>query len=170
MPPLALPQVPNGTNLFIDANILVYALAGRSAECLQLLERCSREEITGICSYSVILDATHQFMLAEARTKGHIPATQNNPARYLKNHPVIVASLRDYWTNVQRVFSLNLLFLETEETILRQAQVERQNAGLLTIDSVIVASMKEYGIPMLATGDQDFNRINGIQVFRPTDL
>ena len=52
----------------------------RSAECLTFLERCSREEVTDICSYAVFLDATHQFMMAEARAKGQIRAGQNNPA------------------------------------------------------------------------------------------
>lgn len=170
MPLQPLPQVPNGANVFLDANILVYAIGGRSAECLALLERCSREEVTGICSYSVLLDATHQFLLAEARAKGHIPAGQNNPARYLKNHPATVMALRDYWTNAQRLFSLNLLILETEESVFRRSQLERQSAGLLTIDSIIVASMREYGIPILATGDNDFGRVNGIRVFQPTDL
>lgn len=170
MAPQPLPQVPNGTNLFIDANILVSALGGRSAQCLAFLERCSREEVTGLCAYSVLLEAVHQFMVAEARAKGHIPLGQNNPGGYLKRHPAIVVALQDYWLETQRLLSLNLLFLDLEEGILRQSQLERQAAGLLTTDSVVVAFMREYGIATLATGDSDFNRVNGIQVFAPTDL
>jgi predicted nucleic acid-binding protein len=170
MPVQPLPQVPNGTNLFIDANILVSAIGGRSAQCLAFLERCSREEVTGVCSYSVFLDVVHQFMVAEARAKGHIPAGQNNPAKYLKRHPAIIIALQDYWVEARRAFALNLLFLDMEENILRQAHVERQAAGLLTTDSVIVAFMREYGIEALASGDSDFDRVNGIQVFAPTDL
>jgi hypothetical protein len=30
--------------------------------------------------------------------------------------------------------------------------------------------MREYGIGALASGDGDFDRVNGIQVFAPTDL
>lgn len=170
MPPQPLPHVPNGTNLFIDANILVYAIGGRSLECRTLLERCSREEITGICSYSSIIDATHQFMVLEAKAKGQIPAGQNNPARFLKDHPPIVRALRDYWTHTERIFRLNLLLLESEEKILRRAEVERRHTGLLTMDSVIVASMREYGVLAIASGDHDFERVNGIQIFRPTDI
>ncbi len=170
MPPQPLPQVANGTNLFIDANILVYAIEGRSAECRVLLERCSREEVTGICSYSVIIETIHRFMLAEARTTGQIPAGQQNPAKYLRDHPDIVRTLRGYWASAQRIFSLNLLFLETEEKILRRAQIERQSAGLLTNDSVIVACMREYDIRALASSDLDFERVGRIQVFQPTDL
>ena len=168
MPPL--PQIPNGSNLFVDANILVYAIEGRSAECHALLERCSREEITGICSYSVVIEATYQFMVSEARKKGHLPAEGGNPGRFLKAHPEIIGALRDYWVDAERIFSLNLLFLEADEPILRQAQVERQNAGLRPMDSVIVSCMRTYGIPMLATRDVDFNRVNGIHVYQPTDI
>jgi len=170
MSPQPLLQIPNGTNVFLDANILVYALGGRSAECLTFLERCSREEVTGICSYAVLLEAAHQFMVAEARAKGQIPPGQNNPAQYLRNHPAIIKTLRDYWTNVQRILSLNLLILEIGESIFRRAQVERENEGLRSMDSVIVASMREYGIATLATNDGDFNSVSGLQVFRPTDV
>jgi predicted nucleic acid-binding protein len=170
MPPQPITQIPNGTNIFIDANILVYGIEKRSAECLGLLERCSREEVIGICSYTVIVEVIHRLMVAEARAGGHIPGGQNNPARYLREHPEIVRALRSYWTDAQRIFSMNLLFLETEENILRRAQIERQNHGLLTNDSTIVACMREYGILTLASRDSDFDRVNGIQVFAPTDI
>jgi len=109
-------------------------------------------------------------MIAEARTKGYLQRAGGGPAKFLKENPEIVKSLRDYWTDSQRIFSLNLLFLEAEEPILQQAQVERETAGLRTIDSVIVSCMRTYGIPMLATNDGDFDRVAGIQVFQPTDL
>ena len=110
------------------------------------------------------------MMIADARQKGHLPATTSKPAKYLGQHPELIASLRDYWTDVQRVLSLNLLFLECEDSILRQAQIERQDAGLLTNDSVIVSFMRLYGIQALATHDADFNSVNGIQVFTPSDI
>jgi len=167
---MPLPAIPNGSDLFVDANILVYAIERRSAECRALLERCSREEITGICSYSVLIEATYQLMVAEARRKGHLPAVGGNPGKFLRQNPVIASVLRDYWIDVDRIFSLNLLFLEADEPILRQAQIERENAGLLPMDSVIVSCMRSYGVSMLATRDADFERVNGIQVYQPTDI
>jgi predicted nucleic acid-binding protein len=125
---------------------------------------------TLICSYSVIIEATHQFMIAEARMKGYLPQMGGAPARFLRENPEVVKSLRDYWTDSERIFSLNLLFLEAEVPVLRQAQIERESAGLRTIDSVIVSCMRLYGIPMLATKDRDFDSITGIQVFQPTDI
>lgn len=168
MPPLT--SIPNGSNLFLDANILVYGIERRSAECRTLLERCSREEVTGICSYSVIIEATYQFLVSEARKKGYLTDGGGGPRKFFKEHPEAIRAFRDYWTDAERIFSLNLLTLEADEPILRQAQIERQNAGLLPMDSLIVAYMRTYGIPMLATRDNDFGRVNGIQVFEPSDI
>jgi predicted nucleic acid-binding protein len=170
MPPQPIPQIPNRTNVFIDANVFIYGIERASAECYGLLERCSREEVVGVSNYTVILEVIHRLMLADARATGQLPAGQGNPARYLREHPEIVRALQNYWTDAQRIFSLNLLFLETEESILRRAQIERQNVGLLTNDSTIIACMREYGILTLASSDSDFDRVNGIQVFAPTDI
>ena len=56
------------------------------------------------------------------------------------------------------------------ETIIRNAQIVRQEAGLLTNDSMIVAAMREYGLSFLASNDADFERVRDITVFKPTDL
>ena len=170
MPPEPLPRIPTASDVFVDSNILVYAIEGRSPQCLSLLERCLREKVTGICSYSVVIEATHQFMISDARKNGLLPAPGRSPAKYLKEHPQIVRSLRAYWADAQRIFSLNLLFLEADEAILKQAQLEREDTGLRTMDSVIVSHMREYGIGMLATNDADFERVAGIHVFQPTDI
>ncbi len=50
------------------------------------------------------------------------------------------------------------------------AQAERVNGGLLTIDSVIVAAMREYGVSRIATNDGQFDAVAGISVYSPTDV
>jgi predicted nucleic acid-binding protein len=68
------------------------------------------------------------------------------------------------------MLALNLLFMPVNETIIRNAQTVRQEAGLLTNDSMIVAAMREYGLSFLASNDSDFERVPDITVFKPTDL
>jgi predicted nucleic acid-binding protein len=68
------------------------------------------------------------------------------------------------------MLALNLLFMPVNETIIRNAQTVRQEAGLLTNDSMIVAGMREYGLSFLASNDADFERVRDITVFKPTDL
>jgi len=162
-----LDAVPNGSDVLIDANLLVYGLSAKSAQCKRLLERCSVEEITGITLFEAVNNATHQFMKAEALAKG---LCAQKVVKHLSEHPEQVKLLTDYWTNTQRILALNLVFLPVEEILIRGAQNERVNAGLLTNDSIIIAAMRAWGIFRLASNDQMFDTVAGITVFSPSDV
>ena len=164
-----LTAIPNGSDLLIDTNVFVYGLTSKSAQCKTLLERCSKEEVTGITLYEVIHEATHDFMRGEARAKGLFTAAAKG-AKYLAANPGQVKLLVDYWTNVKRLLALNLVFLPMEQDIVVGAQTERVNTGLLTNDSIIVAAMREYGVTRIATNDSQFDTVPGISVFSPTDV
>lgn len=167
MPTQPLHALPNGSDVFIDANIFVYGLNGQSPECRQLLDRCSREEIAGIAAFTVLNEATHRFMLAEALSLGFISRER---ARDLRANSGCIPQVTSYWIKTQSLLSLNLLFLPLDQSVIRSAQRERQIATLLTNDSIIAAVMREYGISLLATSDSDFERVAGITVYKPTDL
>lgn len=163
----SLPNLPDRSFVFIDANIFIYALTAQSAQCPQLFERCLREEVTGIALFETVNEVTHRFMIAEALSKGLITA---GGAKALRNKFQQIPTLTDYWLNTQRMLALNLLFMPVNEAIIGNAQAVRQEAGLLTNDSMIVAGMREYGLFFLATHDSDFERVRDITVFKPTDL
>ena len=163
----SLPNLPDRSFVFIDSNVFIYALTAQSAECRQLFERCLREEVTGIALFETVNEVTHRFMIAEALSKGLITA---GGAKALRNKFQQIPTLTDYWLNTQRMLALNLLFMPVNETIIRNAQTVRQEAGLLTNDSMIVAGMREYGLSFLASNDSDFDRVRDITVFKPTDL
>ena len=126
-----------------------------------------REEVTGIALFETVNEVTHRFMMAEALSKGLISA---GGARALRGKFQQIPTLTDYWLNTQRMLALNILFMPVNETIIRNAQTMRQEAGLLTSDSMIVAAMREYGLSFLASNDSDFERVRDITVFKPTDL
>jgi predicted nucleic acid-binding protein len=153
--------------IFIDANIFVYGLSGQSAQCRQFLDRCLREEVTGITLLETVNEVTHRLMVAEALSKGLIT---RGTAKRLREHFGLIPGLADYWRNIERLLALNLLFVPVNEPILRGAHSERQAAGLLTNDSMIVSCMREYGVSFLATNDEDFGRVVGITIFKPGDL
>jgi predicted nucleic acid-binding protein len=167
MPALPLPSVPDGTNLFLDANILIYGLSGQSAECRHLLEKCSREEVTGISMYEVINNATHRFMLMEVHARGLISKPKPSD---LKGNCRVIRQLTDYWEKTVRLLNLNLLLIGLDEPMIRAAEPERQSGCLLTNDSMIVACMRSWGIGALATNDTDFERVPGITVYKPHDI
>ena len=167
MPAQPLPAVPNGTDLFLDANILIYGLSGQSVECRELLVRCSREEVTGICMYEVLNNATHRFMLMEAKSKGLL--AKPTP-KDLKGNCAVIRQLADYWQKTLRMLNLNLLLLPLDDPILRGGEPERQTACLLTNDSMIISCMRNWKITVLATNDTDFLNVTGITVYKPTDV
>ncbi len=165
-----LDAVPDGSDILLDTNIIVYGLTGISAQCKSLLERCSREDVTGITLFEIVHEATHKFMIAEARQKGIFSGQEEKGPKYLSKHPEQVKVLTDYWVNTVRLLALNLLLLPMELAIVKRAHTERINAGLLTNDSMIVAAMREYGVVDIATSDRQFETVAGISVFTPTDL
>jgi predicted nucleic acid-binding protein len=154
MPIQSLEDLPRNTVVFVDANIFVYGLDGTSAQF-------------GVTLFECVNDATHRFMLAEAWNRGFI---QKPAAAALKNASHIIPQLTMYWRRTEEILGMNLLFLPVAEILIRQAQAERIASGLLTNDSLIVACMREYGIPVIASNDEDFGAISGITLFRPDDL
>lgn len=163
----SLSSIPPGTNILIDTNIFVYGLTAQSAQCKTFLERCSTEEVFGITLFEVVHEATHVFMIAEGKDKGWYAKAGPD---YLKKNPEQVKTLSDYWRNTERLLALNIVLLPMEKNIVVGAQTERVDAGLLTNDSIIVATMREYGISRIATRDNQFDSVGGIVVFSPTDV
>ncbi len=167
MEPLPLSKLPRGSRVFLDANVLIYAAGASSKECDELLARCSQRQFTGVCLYETLNEATHRLMLLEARAKGFIRTGQ---VKELREHLDAVRQLNDFWRETERLLKQNLLFLPLTEQLVRFAQRERQLFSLLTNDSMIVACMRRYRIPALATSDRDFERVDGITIYRPSDL
>jgi len=162
-----LPKLPAGADIFLDANVFIYALGGHSNECHQLLRRCATEEVIGITTLDVINEVTHRLMLTEAVAK-HVIAKGNASA--LKGKWRDIARLTEYWTLTSRIFGLNIVVAGSDEPRLHRAQTVRSSYGLLTNDSLILATMNEYGIESLASRDGDFDHIPGLVVYKPGDI
>ncbi|HKW63500.1 MAG TPA: type II toxin-antitoxin system VapC family toxin [Candidatus Acidoferrum sp.] len=168
MPVAALQTIPKGADVFIDSNIFIYALNGQSGQCRTLLEKISREEITGITSYHVVGEVTHQLMVAELIAAGGPGAAK--PRKYLEEHPQVVQRLTQYWVGTESVLAMNLLFLTVDEGIIKGAHPIRQQSGLLNNDSLVAACMKYLGLTFIASNDKCFDAVTGFSVFKPTDL
>jgi predicted nucleic acid-binding protein len=108
-------------------------------------------------------------MLAEAREK-RLFAAPEKARKFLQRNPQEVKNLTAYWMNTERLLALNLILLPCEEKIVMGAQTVRLGSGLLTNDSVIVATMREYGISNIATNDGMFDSVFGVSMFRPNDI
>lgn len=162
----SLSALPSGSDVFIDANIFVYGFNRQSHQCRDLLQRCAREDVLGVTSLEVLSEATHQLMLAEAVSANQI---QRPDWRLLRKNPSIVKQLRQYWNQIKTILNLNLIFLSSGTSELHRSQLVRESYGLLTADSLIVATMEECGLECLASKDNDFGSIPTITVYQPTD-
>lgn len=167
MPADVLPSIPQGADVFLDANIFVYAFSGMSAECEAVLARCARQDVFGVTSFEVVNEVTHRLMVAEAFQKKLIAKPRSED---LRRRPAVIQGLTEYWTQVSQIFRMNLVIVAAEETILRRAQGIRAAYGLLTLDSVLAATMEEYGLTRLASHDRDFERIGAFVVYHPSDI
>ena len=137
-----LSNIPAGTDVFLDANVLIYAFASASAECERLLDRCANQDVFGFTSLEVIQETTHRLMVSEAFQKRLIARPR---AEDLRRQPTVVQGLTDYWLQASQIFHMNVLILSADETIMRRSQIVRGRYGLLTLDSVLVATMEECG-------------------------
>jgi predicted nucleic acid-binding protein len=161
-------EVPAGRRIFLDAGVFIYHFCCESAQCRRLLERCERGEVLGVTSVIVVLEVTHRLMLAEAaRSGGLLPG---GVARKLRERPAVVRTLREHRRQVESIPRWGIQVLPADlGRCLRAADV-RAETGLLTNDSVIVATMRDVGVTAIATADRDFERVEGLLVYRPTDL
>jgi predicted nucleic acid-binding protein len=167
MEPRPLAELPSRTSVLLDANVLIYSLSRSSLQCAELLRRCDIEEISGFSTAEALNEVCHRLMLAEAYSKRLIARPA---ADAIRGHRALISGLRDYWRQMERLLASNILILELDEWRIGRAQAVREQHGLMTNDSAILAAALELGISNLATNDADFEGIPGIVVYRPTDV
>lgn len=158
MPIQPLHRVPPGEDVYLDANIFVYAALGQSQECIAFLRRLTAD-VRGYCDAKVMHDVAHKLMLSEAGMN----------ARHLKEQPDVVRSLSRW---VRHLEVLRLLPVEWIPVKLSDVDVVAAQAlhdGLLCGDALIRVFMDRYGISAIASNDADFARM-GLTVYRPTDV
>ncbi len=107
-------------------------------------------------------------MMIEAVEKGLV--SPGNVARKLGARADLVRQLSNYEVSVQAVCTMSVEIAPlTERTFLQGLRLQ-QRYGLLTNDSLIVATMLESGIHLLATADRQFASVGEIEAVMPSDL
>jgi predicted nucleic acid-binding protein len=162
-----LDEIPQGSRIFIDSNIIVYVLGGRSSQCRGFLERCERNEIEGWISTLVVAEVAHRRMMQEAQSR---QLAGSNPARALSQRPELVRQLSVYASDVRNLLGggLSVETLRSEDFFVA-LELQKQH-GLLTNDSLNLAVARRLAIAGIATADSNFDQINGIVVYKPEDL
>lgn len=165
---MRLEDIEPGQILFIDANIFIYHLSGRSQACRALLERCERGEVQGLTGTHVMLEVLHRLMMLEAVQRGLVPP--GNVARRLKELPEVIRALTEYARHAARIPEMGVEILPLDWDLIRTSQEVRRQTGLLVHDSISVAMMDRAGISAMATQDRDFLRVSELRVYMPQDV
>lgn len=71
---------------------------------------------------------------------------------------------------MEKILEMNIKIIELTKELIRKSVKTREKEGLLTNDSILLATMKELGLLNLATNDDDFDRIKSIHIYKPSDM
>ena len=161
-------DVPTGATLYLDANVIVYAFIGISSDCSRLIQRCKGEDLVGVVCTHTLGEVYHKTMIAEAMKRTGRPAVT---VRQLREESDLVRSLTAYSEYVENlILRSNLTIVPLTAGHLLGSRSVRERYGLLTNDSITVQVMREFRISSIATNDSDFEGVEGIRVFKPSDV
>lgn len=165
---MTLADIDEGSRVFVDANVFVYHFVGASSECTALLARCEMGEVQGSTSALVLAEVCHRLMMIEAVERRLVAA--GNVARKLAQRPDVIRQLATHEASVQAISTMGIEIVEVTEATMLLGLRHQRRYGLLTNDSLIVASMQQRGIRWLATADRRLAVVDEVEVRVPTDL
>ena len=164
---MTLDDIPVGARILIDANILIYARRGLSAQCCRLLARCAEGEVNGVLTTIALAEFCHRRMMQEAQSRGW---SASNPAKALAQNPPIVRQLTAYKLEMEDLLAGDMAVEICDGNDFLTALGLQQTHGLLTNDSLQLAIGLRQDIKLLATADPQFADIPGFTLFRPDDV
>lgn len=158
MPVSPLGTIPANADVYIDANIFVYALLTQTAECLRFLARCGKD-INGYSDVKVLHDTMHKLMCADAGAN----------AAKLKRDPSSIKSLSKWQllTSLLRRFPIE--WIDVDIAVVDRVPSIATRHGLLCGDTLITVLMADYGVTCIASNDADFVNL-GMTVYKPSDI
>lgn len=161
-------SIPQNEHIIIDSNIFVYANHCYSDECVRLLHRCAKGDVTAVITTNILSEVMHVLMLAEARDIGLISGS--NPAKQLSKSPNVVMSLNRYETHIRDLLSIGLILEPLQrEDFITAMNIQRQY-GLLTNDALFLAVSIRLRIFSIVSADSMFGKVRGIKHYTPEDL
>jgi len=166
---VAIDDISSGSLCVLDTNILLYAEQGMSQQAQKLVRRCATGDLIGVLPQTVWQELAHRLMLLEAMMLGKISGP--NPARKLGGQPQLVKELGLYREKVRALVHLGLGFEPcTRDDLLESAFQFQEKYGLLTNDSVILATAVRLEADVLVTGDAAFEKTAELSVAMPSDV
>ncbi|MBM4350125.1 MAG: PIN domain-containing protein [Deltaproteobacteria bacterium] len=166
-----LSHLEKGTSIFIDANIFIYHFSKESRfnqACSNFLESIEAGAIIGFTSISIVQEVIHRMMIMEA--VGFLPGIKpKDIVKRLKRNSEIVKKLVNHQSIPSKIASFNLEIVSPNiETIIRSQQMKKRY-GFLSNDALTLQIMEDLNIKNLASNDTDFERVDFITLYRPSE-
>ena len=165
---MKLAEIKAGSEVFVDSNIFIYHFTGVSEECTDFLSRCEQGELIAMTSVNVILEVLHRLMMVEAVRKNLVKPP--NVVKKLNKAPLKLKRLNEYFINTEKIPDMGIVIKPLIFKTIIKSHMVRLAFVLMVNDSVIVASMQEEGVKLLATNDKAFEKVDEINVCSPEDV
>jgi predicted nucleic acid-binding protein len=157
------------SRIFVDANIFLYSILGHPSlkpRCKKFLFNIENGVYKAVTSSLIFNEVLHKLMLAEAiRTNGL--SSERDALKLIKEKPELISKLSLVWENYYNLKKYPINIFSIDEGVMDNAVLLSKKYGLLISDSVHAAIMKINSIDNIATNDGDFERIEGITVWKP---
>ncbi|HEV8718951.1 MAG TPA: PIN domain-containing protein [Candidatus Binatia bacterium] len=160
-----LHEVPDGTPIFVDTNILIYHLLDDELyglSCRDFLTRVEDRVVTAFTSPIVISDTLFIYLRSWIIKNKQIAPKQ--VLRYLKRHRAVIQEVD--FQKPRALLSL-LRVLPLNRAVLRTSYDMMARYHLLPADATNAALLQRHRLPALATRDDDFDHVEDVEVFKP---
>ena len=164
---MTVDDLPSGTRLAVDANVLIYHFTGLSQQCRRFLLRCQAGEFRAVCPAHIGLEVLHRLMMLEAVQRG---LAGSSPARRLGEAPERVRELRSAYASFELLESFGIKMLSLTLKALSRTPWWSLQYGLLANDAGLVAAMEDHGVAHLITADRQFQAVSHIQTWLVDDV
>lgn len=165
----SLEALPRSSDVFIDANIFLYHILKHPKlflRCHDFFRGIESGAYNGFTSTLVLNEVLHKLMLAEA-TQTYGLKSEHNAANLLKQNPEKISGLFQVWKTYAIIKDYPIVIYGCNPSVLDMAVDISKRYGLLISDATHLAVIKSEGIANIATNDRDFQRIDGINVYKP---
>jgi predicted nucleic acid-binding protein len=165
---MKLEDVAAGASIFVEANILIYALAPDATYgtvCHAFLERIYHDEVKAYTSPTVLNDVAHRLMLLEACDVFGWPNA--GVANRLRRHPSEISKLQRFRGAIDQIANSKLVTLVIDVEDARRAGELSIEHGLFGGDALIAAVMQRHNLTLIASHDADFDRVAHFTRFAP---
>jgi predicted nucleic acid-binding protein len=154
--------------VLVDAPVFIYHFTSASPQCRDFLKRCESGEIHGLTSVVTLAEVTHRLMMIEAVLEKLV--SPGNVVQKLRKKPGLISQLTLYQEQVDTIVRMNIEIIPLDLAVFSESGVLRTRHGLLTNDSLLLATAAEREIAAIATADEDFARIEEVELFYPSDI